>query len=157
MKRDMDLVRDLLLAIENEPQYDGMRWFGIDNPAQLRVEGHSQEEVIYHLKLLIEAGLVKGRVSPDASSVAVNRLTWEGHEFASNIHDPKIWKETKERLKGLPGVAISVLAELAKAEIKKAGGPPFLAICIRGSTIHDIPARIIPLDPSSDSCPSFCG
>lgn len=42
-----------------------------------------------------------------------------GHEFVANIRDSSIWSGVKERIKGLPGVAIAVVAELAKAEIKK--------------------------------------
>lgn len=119
MRRDMDLVRHLLLAIDEDPQYDGKRWFGVENVSDLHVKGRSYQELVYHLTLLIEAGLLKGRVSHDGESVSINRLTWEGHEFVSNIRDPKIWHETKERLKGLSTVAISVLGEIAKAEIKR--------------------------------------
>jgi hypothetical protein len=50
---------------------------------------------------------------------AVSRLTWEGHEFLDNIKDVGVWEKTKERLQGIPGVALTVVAALAEAEIKK--------------------------------------
>ena len=124
MKRDPDLVRDLLLTIDDDPQYNGKQWFGIDGASDLHIKGHSNEEVIYHLTLLIEARLLQGRVSSDGQSVAISRLTWDGHEFVSHIRDAGIWHKTKERLRGLPTVAFSVLGEIAKAEVKKHLGLP---------------------------------
>lgn len=122
MKRDTDLVRDLLMAIAEDPHCDGTRWFGIDSPDDLHITGHSLHEVLYHLTLLIEAGFIKGKIGIDA--LAINRLTWDGHEFLDNIRDAGIWGKTKERLKGLPSVAISVIGEIAKAEVKKHLGLP---------------------------------
>jgi hypothetical protein len=49
----------------------------------------------------------------------VTKLTWEGHEFLDDIKDSSVWESTKARIAGLPGVALAVMAELAKAEIKK--------------------------------------
>ena len=50
MKRDMDLVREILLAIESFP-FDG-------DAHEILIQGRSQDEVAYHLKLLCEAGLI---------------------------------------------------------------------------------------------------
>ena len=49
----------------------------------------------------------------------ISKLTWEGHEFVDDIKDSGIWANTKARVEGLSGVALSVVAEIAKAEIKK--------------------------------------
>ena len=51
MKRDMDLVRRIMLAIEDDRA-----------PADLDFTelGHTKEAVTYHVKLLVEAGLVVG-------------------------------------------------------------------------------------------------
>jgi hypothetical protein len=50
---------------------------------------------------------------------AISRMTWEGHEFLDNIRDAGVWAKTKERLKGIPGIDLAVIAEIAKAEINK--------------------------------------
>jgi len=55
----------------------------------------------------------------DAPAPAISRLTWEGHEFVDNIRDPGVWKNVKERIKGLPSVAVTIVAQLALAEMKK--------------------------------------
>jgi len=53
MKREMDLIRQILLEVENIPAAIGFR--------NLEFEGKSQEEVSYHIALLDEARLVVGR------------------------------------------------------------------------------------------------
>jgi hypothetical protein len=119
MKRDMDLIRDLLMYVEDDPRFDGHQWFSPDVSNDFVIEGRTLEEVNYHLDLLIEAGLIKGKSGAGFGGPVVNKLTWEGHEFIDDIRDHGIWSQTKERLKGLPSVALSVVAEIAKSEIKK--------------------------------------
>jgi hypothetical protein len=122
MKRDMDLIRDLLLYIEEDPIFDGARWMTPGTPSEIGVPGRSLEEVAYHLTLMIEASLVRGQWG--SPMPMVSRLTWEGHEFLDNIRDKGIWSATKKKIGGLQSVAMSVLVEVAKAEVKKHLGLP---------------------------------
>ena len=50
MKRNMELVRKILFALEERTSTVG---------GSLMVEGHSREEVAYHCNLLFDAGLVR--------------------------------------------------------------------------------------------------
>jgi Hypothetical protein (DUF2513) len=120
MKREMDLIRDLLFHIEDDPSFDGKRWMSPEKPEDLGITGHSLQEIDYHLTLLIEAGFVKGKVGIDTP--VISRLTWEGHEFAANIKDQDVWSKTKERMKGLPNIALTIVAKIAEAEIMKRVG-----------------------------------
>jgi Hypothetical protein (DUF2513) len=61
MKRDMDLIRKLLLAIETDPRLDGMRVAHFAEPADLGLGDTSTEEVRYQLTLLMEAGFIDGK------------------------------------------------------------------------------------------------
>jgi hypothetical protein len=46
VKRDMDLIRELLLAIENDPSFNGTEFVGTEDIRQLvEATGHSREEV----------------------------------------------------------------------------------------------------------------
>jgi hypothetical protein len=117
MKRDMDLIRDLLLHIESNPLFDGQSWVTPAVPSEMGISGHSIEEIYYHLVLLIEAGYLKGKTG--MVEPVICRMTWDGHEFLGSITDPGIWAKTKERLSGLSGVTLAVVAELAKAEVRK--------------------------------------
>jgi Hypothetical protein (DUF2513) len=124
MKRDLDLIRELLLSIEGDPKYDGTREFYHPSPEAMGISGHSTEEVAYHLAQLIEAGSVDGAVSLAVPMQVIRKLTWNGREFLDNIRDTGIWTKTKERVSGLTTVGLTVVAEIAKAEIKKKLGLP---------------------------------
>jgi len=118
----MDLIRALLLRIEQDPTLDGTRWVGF-TPAELGMEDRSPNEVGYHLDLLIEAGFVQGK-SHGETIPAICKLTWQGHEFLDSIRDPGVWISTKERIKGLASVTLPVIAAIAEAEIKRRLGLP---------------------------------
>ena len=120
VKRNMDLIRDILLKVEEDPTLDGYRFMTYDTSD---FEGHSTEEITYHIDLLFEAGFIHGIRNMNPVP-AISRLTWQGHEFIAATKDPEIWQSVKARLKGLPDVAISVIWELAKAEFKKKVGLP---------------------------------
>ena len=86
MKRDMDLVREILLAVEEEPSYR--------SKINLEIAGHSREEVSYHVLLLAEANLIEAEVSArQAAEHKPKRLTWEGHEFLEAIRQETRWKK----------------------------------------------------------------
>jgi len=46
------------------------------------------------------------------------RLTWQGHEFLSTIHDPEIWRKTKAGASKVGGLGVEVLWGLAKEYVK---------------------------------------
>lgn len=124
MKREMDLIRELLLFVEADPMFNGENWGYPDIPQTFLEQGHSMEEIDYHIELLLEAGFLKGQSRSGFGSPVINKLTWEGHEFLDNIRDQGIWAKTKKRLEGLPTVALNIVAELAKSEVKKKLGLP---------------------------------
>lgn len=117
MKRDMNLVRDLLLVIENDPQFDGMSQIMPEDPSDLGIIGHSFEEVAYHLNMLIESDLVVGKTMMQMPMIS--KLTWQGHDFLDSIRDPIIWRETMEGAKKAGGFSLELLGALAKGLIKK--------------------------------------
>lgn len=114
MKRDMDLVRDILLTIEE--QDDG-------SVRNRKVNFDQTDSVVLteHLFLLAEAGFIEG--SPwkgiNDRSYHVNRLTWTGHEFLDTIRDPNIWAQTKNGAKKVGSFSLEVLREIAKGIVKK--------------------------------------
>jgi hypothetical protein len=111
MIRNMELIREILIKMEQDPMCDGQHEVNLDMP------NYPFEELKYHSSLLMDAGFIKGE--RDSLIPIVSRLTWEGHEFLDNIKDPGIWSKTKERAKGIPGVALKVIAEIAMSEVRK--------------------------------------
>lgn len=118
MNRDMDFIRDILIRIEDDPQMDGTREFYFVTADEFGFPDRSSDELAYNFSLLVEAGFVEGGAGA-VLPIIVRRLTWHGHEFLDSIKDAGIWEKTKERIKGLPGVALAVVAAIAEAELKK--------------------------------------
>ena len=104
MKRDMDLVRKILLELEDTPYELG----GFD----LELEGHSPDQISYHVMLLNEAGLIEAN---DLSTLGgpkwrPKRLTWAGHEFIEASRDESRWEKAKNIMKEKgSGMAFDVL------------------------------------------------
>jgi hypothetical protein len=119
VKRDMDLIREILLRVEADPTLNGSIYKAFDAS---EFSGRSQEEIVYHIDLLIEDNLVIG--IRDHEESAISRLTSRGHDFVADIKDPSIWANVKERVKGLPGLTIMLVWEIAKAELRKKLGLP---------------------------------
>lgn len=116
MKRDMDLIREILLKVEADPQLDGSHAYKTFEASDFK--GHSQEEITYHVDLLFEARLVEGIGTLDQAP-AISRLTWQGHEFIADISDATVWAVVKERTRAFPEVALSLVWEIAKAELRR--------------------------------------
>lgn len=121
MKRDMNLVREILMWAESrEHGYAG------SNP---EIEGYSDEEVGYHVYLMEQAGLVNAAdatsMDDDSPCALLQNLTWTGHEFIDASNDDSIWSKAKEKVLK-PGVSMtfSLLLDWLKAEAKTKLGLP---------------------------------
>ncbi len=114
MKRDMEIIRSILLAIEEN----------IDSSI---IDGATEQQVKYHKGLLVEAGLVDGKIIsymsnateiPDA--VHINKLTWNGHEFIDLIKQKEIWSTIKTEFKDASfGTVLKVAKDLAEGWANK--------------------------------------
>lgn len=85
MKRDMDLIREILLRLEQHY---------LDE-----IEGHSAKEIAYHVSLLEGAGLVTQDIYSNLflndSMLEGIRITWAGHEFLDASRSVSIWEKAK--------------------------------------------------------------
>jgi hypothetical protein len=107
MKRDMNLIRSILLEIERVA--DDRRYFSLRDS-----ELAPDDVLFYHLSLLKEAGLINATLTGQRLA-AVHGLTWNGHEFLDNIRNDKVWADVTQRVAGHGGsAAFSVIVELAK-------------------------------------------
>jgi hypothetical protein len=120
MKRDMDLIRELLLKLEDlsKPPSQTVLLFAGD--PRLTAEGFTHEQIDYHLSLLREVRFIECPGSqPAGGGVNFRRLTWDGHDFLDSVRDPKIWEKTKKGADAAGGFTVDLLKDLAKGFIKK--------------------------------------
>ncbi|MBJ6986907.1 DUF2513 domain-containing protein [Devosia sp. MC521] len=91
MKRDMEVVRKVLKAIQDRADA---------KPVYLEIDGIEDDVVALHVALLHEAGYIRGiaftTLSDQFARIAVQDLTWQGHEFAGALlTDDGTWQKVK--------------------------------------------------------------
>jgi hypothetical protein len=120
MKRDMELIRKLVLGMEDCPE-------GFGSVANL--DGYTDEQIGYHAYLMIQAGLAEGNETTHSDSTGpgayLRNLTWQGHEFADAARDDSRWLEAMRVVKEKAGsVTMGVLTQLLTSLAKTALGIP---------------------------------
>ena len=106
MKRDLNLIREILLAIEAKPDTASL-W-----PVEkMSIKGHAIAEIKYNLFLLYEAGYVAVYIeeADDELTLYAQRLTWQGHEFLDAARDNGRWKKVLSSAEAIGGLALDVL------------------------------------------------
>ena len=120
MKRDMDLIRKILLHVE---QHDDL---------QFVIEGYSEQQIAYHVRLLVEAELLHAVAQP-ASVATLSYKTAATHALPGKAMSSwrpaamRVCGPRPSRLLGLMGgmvldVLKSVLIGLATDAAKKPQG-----------------------------------
>lgn len=114
MKRDMDLIRAILLVVESYPS---------GFAPKIEIPGYTQEEINYHAFLLGEAGLARvcdmtnhDSTSPEA---IITQLTWAGHEFLDSARENQIWNQAKDLINKVGGASIQIWVSLLTVIIQK--------------------------------------
>ncbi|MDE0174324.1 MAG: DUF2513 domain-containing protein [Defluviicoccus sp.] len=123
MKRNMDLVREILLQIEATEPGKAIK---LDTP------GNGEEQTGLHVELMIEHGLIEGKAVPSGDGPAhriltyrIERMTWEGHDFLDAARKESIWKKAKEKcLEATGGLAFDALKACLVELGKQAVGQP---------------------------------
>ncbi|SIQ66122.1 DUF2513 domain-containing protein [Pseudomonas flexibilis] len=118
MKRDMNLIRLLLLKLE-EVELDDEPFTFLDY-SDLAIEGFDDKQAAYHLELMVEAGLIdQGGSGNLDNDFMFKRLTWRGHDFVDAVRDEEVWRRTREGALAAGGWSLDLLRDLAKGYIRK--------------------------------------
>ncbi|WP_293920638.1 DUF2513 domain-containing protein [Sphingobium sp. UBA5915] len=102
MKRDMDKVRNILLALEERQK----PYFMMMNP-ELIGGIQSTGEMVEYILMLRSGGLL------DEQGGQTYRISWRGHEFLDSVRDPEIWSKTKEGVAKVGAFSFGMIAEIA--------------------------------------------
>lgn len=102
MKRNWELVRKILIKLEQQAEADG--WLVSDD-----VQGFDAETVAYHIKMLHQAKLIDAVETGgiDRFDYTARALTWDGHEFLDKIRKDTVWNGVKKTIKD-KGLDLSV-------------------------------------------------
>jgi hypothetical protein len=119
MKKDIKLIRNILLDIEAAAPGEAIQGF--------EYEGKSQPEILEHVQLLKDAGFIEALISKGGQNEPVAcvvwRMTWAGQEFLANAKNDTVWKKVVAQAeeKGM-STSMGVLNGLLEAAAKKYAG-----------------------------------
>jgi hypothetical protein len=131
MKRDLNLVREILLRLEPlSANPDRPVPLDIGKPP-LDIPNYTDEQIVYHIRIMEDGGLISyssgittpGLGAPVPSDVRFrlprfNGLRWQGHEFLDDVRDPKTWEATQKKFSKVGNVSLQVALEIARAYLR---------------------------------------
>ncbi|MCH8004946.1 MAG: DUF2513 domain-containing protein [Planctomycetes bacterium] len=99
-------------------------------PNDLEIDGYSEEQIGYHVYLMMEADLVKGVSTTHFGSTNVSAtatgMTWDGYEFLDAAREDSRWDQAKKLAERVGGVTfktmLDILSRLAKDAATSAMG-----------------------------------
>ncbi|MBX3437794.1 MAG: DUF2513 domain-containing protein [Planctomycetaceae bacterium] len=100
MKCDMDLIRELMLEIEEMP-------LGAVYETDASSIKRGRDLLAGHLQLLHQAGFVAGFACERDGNALCSGITWQGHQFLNAARSDDVWSQAKTTLRK-SGLAVSV-------------------------------------------------
>lgn len=117
MKRDFDLVRDILIQAEQcEDVLDG---------EILVTNERSAELIAYHLEMMRDYGLIDVKIEYAMGghplNMIVKKITWHGYDYLDAIRSKKIWNKAKKMINETVGEAsLSIIKDTCLLLVKQA-------------------------------------
>ena len=111
VKRDLDLVRDILLSVESAPATLAL--------GDLMEICPDVDKAVFHAELMCGRGLIGCSVERDGfgtvMELSVGPITWEGYDYLDAIRSPRVWKRAKEVIaKTVGDTSLSVVKDTCK-------------------------------------------
>lgn len=117
MKRDLDLLRQMLLRIESLDS--SKHKITVDSFSDLNSDWNT---IVLHIELLIDAGFIEASdVSTcSADDYIIRRITFTGYDYLDSIRNDSIWNEVKQKISSVGGsVSLEVVKELGVTLVKQ--------------------------------------
>jgi len=119
VKRDLNLIRKLVLAVEDHPSGT--------TPDHIHIDGFTTEEIGYHSYLLVDAGLAKGvdvtTISDTLPNWDILHLTSAGHDFADAARSESTWNKATTIVKDKAGgITLDVMKQVLISVVKNTLG-----------------------------------
>ena len=116
MKRDMDLIRAMVLAANDHPH----GFLG-----RMVIDGFTPESIGYHAYLLVDSGMAVGTNRTCMGNAGpmweLSKLTSAGHDYIDSIQSDYIWNEVKSEIqkKGLVSAGLDVMKKITDKLIRQ--------------------------------------
>lgn len=104
MKRDMELIRKILMELEKR-SFEEMS-------KEVVIPGYDQKTISFHLWLLVDARLISAvdMSSTNEISFIPDNITWDGYEFLELAKNNTVWEKAIRAIKDKgPGIPFEIL------------------------------------------------
>ncbi|MCA1537510.1 DUF2513 domain-containing protein [Bradyrhizobium sp. NBAIM03] len=119
MKRDMDVIRGLMLKLEALPVNGHAILTVGPYDKEIAVAGASVDQIAYHLGLLYNGGFLDSPGQPFLSGqIPFRGLSCVGHDLIDAIRDDDVWQKTKTQAEKFGSWTVDILLAAAKAVVK---------------------------------------
>ena len=115
MKRDLDIIRDLLLALEAGSENNTFSTKKLPILSDVSVEA-----VLAHFNLLVGAGIIEKARGLYGDSPLRDKfsISNEGYDYLEAIRDNAVWAKTKDAANKAGGFTLDLIGEIARGLIK---------------------------------------
>ena len=137
MKRDLDMIRDILLIIEEYETYctaniilSGLRKRGHNTQGDNQDDHNESRDTIHgkaifrhHLEIMKEADLIDfdeiSYYTGGYWAIHTMSLTWNGHEYLALVKDNGVWSKVKDKIGDkISSVSLKIVETVASNYVK---------------------------------------
>lgn len=120
MKRDMDLIRQILFRLEEMHIGAGDVYSIHWSDPMLQFEGHTMDEVVYNLEQIEMSGFINcPSGARGMTALGYAGLTPRGHEFLDEIRSPKVWQLTKDGMQKAGVFSLEIVGQIARHYVRE--------------------------------------
>ena len=117
MRRDLDVIRDLLLEIEQFTGYTNYSKRMVNDTRDFNMTA-------FHLMILVDNGFIEATMTTPPTKkrgpeYIISRITSSGCDYLDNIRDKSIWDKTKTKLGSLGETASLEVVKITSGAIIK--------------------------------------
>ena len=121
MKRDLDLIRQIMLTLEEKMEY-GKNFKSAQLIEVMQDKTLSAEKLAYHIGLLVESDFIRAKehkyYGAEPTDYLMNTITSQGQDFIDTIRQDTTWNKIKEKAYEIGGYSLPLLADIGFGILK---------------------------------------
>lgn len=124
MTRDLDLIRKIMLYLEENLNY-GNEVDNLTLGQNMQDEENSYKKNCYHIDLIRDANWIKTKGQLGFANdrlYIITGITNNGHDFLDTLRQQDTWNAVKTKAAEIGGFSLSLLLEIGKDYLKKQFG-----------------------------------
>jgi hypothetical protein len=119
MKRNMDLVREMLLIIEAAPAGHEIRPGDFSALEDIGALGLLEHVILMGQARFIQADIHLPKAGSPDGYYYIKRITWEGHDYLDSVRDAGVWQTTKTMILSKGGALTFELIKAVATQVVK--------------------------------------